>query len=301
MGRLTATLAHEIKNPLAIIRGSAERLRPARRPRRSAWPTSWSRRRTGCRARWRATSSSRAARDARPATTGDARAALDATLDLLEGELRGAARDARAPRQRPASGAGARSTTSRSKQVYLNLILNALEAMPEGGRSSVARPRARDGSRSTIADDGPGIPAEMLRRLGDPFFTTKAQGSRARAVPDAPAACSPRAASSTIRSEHGRARHRPARRDPARRGARGAERARAGGGRRGAERRAHRARAARRRARGRVRERRRRGAASGSRRRAFDAVVTDLRMAPPDGLALLAEVRRALARHDAWC
>jgi signal transduction histidine kinase len=63
------------------------------------------------------------------------------------------------------------------RQVYLNLLLNALEAMPEGGRLEVAVAEARGQVEVTIADSGAGIPAETLRGLGQPFATTKAQGS----------------------------------------------------------------------------------------------------------------------------
>ena len=63
------------------------------------------------------------------------------------------------------------------KQVFLNLMLNALEAIGEGGRLavSVAEPPGRVTVR--FADDGPGIPAETLRQIGSPFMTTKAKGS----------------------------------------------------------------------------------------------------------------------------
>jgi signal transduction histidine kinase len=63
------------------------------------------------------------------------------------------------------------------KQVFLNLMLNALEALGEGGRLvvSVEPEPARIAVR--FADDGPGIPPETLRQLGSPFVTTKATGS----------------------------------------------------------------------------------------------------------------------------
>ena len=67
------------------------------------------------------------------------------------------------------------------RQVLLNLVTNALDAMPEGGRLSLhTRPIfGADGMVSVqvqIADTGLGIPPEDLRRIFDPFFTTKGPG-----------------------------------------------------------------------------------------------------------------------------
>ena len=63
------------------------------------------------------------------------------------------------------------------KQLYLNLILNALEAMPRGGRLAVSMVERTGRVEVGIADDGAGIMAGTLKRLGNPFFTTKATGS----------------------------------------------------------------------------------------------------------------------------
>ncbi|WP_426449851.1 PAS domain S-box protein [Paenibacillus sp. S-38] len=65
------------------------------------------------------------------------------------------------------------------KQVFINLMKNALEAMPRGGRLEVtASSGEEDGDVCvTLEDNGPGIPAELLKRLGEPFFTTKEKGS----------------------------------------------------------------------------------------------------------------------------
>jgi len=62
------------------------------------------------------------------------------------------------------------------QQVFLNLFLNARDAMPRGGWLSVAT-RIEDGRAiAEIADTGSGIPSDQLARIYDPFFTTKSIG-----------------------------------------------------------------------------------------------------------------------------
>lgn len=192
MGRLTATLAHEIKNPLAVIRGSAQRLGrlEPEAARMAGFVVEEADRLSRTVARYLDFArGAGAGGEGVPAPgagaagdeTGDAVAALDATLDLLEGELRArrvVLRRGAAP-DRPAGGAAApvRLDNESLKQLYLNLILNALDAMPRGGTLTVETAERSGRVEVAIADDGEGIPAATLRRLGSPFFTTKATGS----------------------------------------------------------------------------------------------------------------------------
>ncbi len=62
------------------------------------------------------------------------------------------------------------------QQVFLNLFLNARDAMPRGGWLSVTTRLDGDGVVAEVADTGSGIPSEQLARIYDPFFTTKAIG-----------------------------------------------------------------------------------------------------------------------------
>lgn len=63
------------------------------------------------------------------------------------------------------------------KQLLLNLLMNAAQAMPDGGRIVVsAKPEGRS-LALIVADDGPGIPEEMRTRIFDPFFTTRESGT----------------------------------------------------------------------------------------------------------------------------
>ena len=174
MGRLTATLAHEIKNPLAIIRGSAERLKKLEpeAQRMADFVIEESDRLTKTVARYL-----QFARGRDDTTeSGDAVAALDATLDLLEGEFKARhvrlERTADGPRPAPVA-----LDNESLKQVYLNLILNAVEAMPEGGELRIGEVERHGRIEVSISDQGGGIPPETLARLGSPFYTTKAQGS----------------------------------------------------------------------------------------------------------------------------
>jgi signal transduction histidine kinase len=62
------------------------------------------------------------------------------------------------------------------QQVFLNLFLNARDAMPSGGWLSVVTRVEGDQAVAEIADTGSGIPSEQIARIYDPFFTTKAIG-----------------------------------------------------------------------------------------------------------------------------
>jgi PAS domain S-box-containing protein len=70
------------------------------------------------------------------------------------------------------------------KQVLLNILLNAIQAMTDGGRleieTVVSPPRLEDGVRSVevrISDTGVGITGENLKKIFDPFFSTRERGS----------------------------------------------------------------------------------------------------------------------------
>jgi signal transduction histidine kinase len=62
-------------------------------------------------------------------------------------------------------------------EVLSNLIVNAIEAQPNGGRVRVALVRQADKLEINVQDDGPGISADLRARIFQPFFTTKATGT----------------------------------------------------------------------------------------------------------------------------
>jgi len=67
------------------------------------------------------------------------------------------------------------------QQVFLNLILNAVQAMQDGGvltvSTSMLEVEEQPWIRVVVADTGPGIPQQILDKIFTPFFTTKAQGT----------------------------------------------------------------------------------------------------------------------------
>ncbi len=66
----------------------------------------------------------------------------------------------------------------RLQQLFLNLFMNAVDAMPDGGELRVALGSTTDGKiKITVADDGQGIPAQDLPRIFEPFFTSKEAGT----------------------------------------------------------------------------------------------------------------------------
>jgi len=79
-------------------------------------------------------------------------------------------------RELSAAAVPVRGIEQQLQQVFLNLFLNARDAMPRGGWLTVTT-RVSDGrALAEIADTGSGIPSEHLARIYDPFFTTKAIG-----------------------------------------------------------------------------------------------------------------------------
>jgi two-component system sensor histidine kinase HydH len=63
------------------------------------------------------------------------------------------------------------------KQVLLNLVINAVQATPNGGQISLRANREGDWIRAEVEDEGVGIPSEDLERIFDPFFTTRSNGT----------------------------------------------------------------------------------------------------------------------------
>lgn len=112
-------------------------------------------------------------REGAQAGVADVHAALDLACRIASRQIEARARLVRdyghVP---PVSG-----SSGRLGQVFLNLLTNAVQAIPEGERDMhriTLRTRSRDGAvEVTVRDDGRGIPASVLPHIFDPFFTTK--------------------------------------------------------------------------------------------------------------------------------
>ena len=99
--------------------------------------------------------------------------AIRETLNLVEPQLR----HAKIEVETEFDPAAARVTGSAGKlqQVFLNLFLNARDAMPQGGRLCVRTEALGDGpsARITVSDTGVGMSVQQAKQIFDPFFTTK--------------------------------------------------------------------------------------------------------------------------------
>ena len=63
------------------------------------------------------------------------------------------------------------------KQVFINLIKNGIEAMPNGGTIFIDTKEEEEEVVIRLRDEGTGIPEDIIARLGEPFFTTKSTGT----------------------------------------------------------------------------------------------------------------------------
>ncbi len=70
-----------------------------------------------------------------------------------------------------------RGDASGLEQLFLNLLLNAAEALPPGGRAAIGARQERGTVLVRVEDDGPGIPEEIRERIFEPLFSTKDTGT----------------------------------------------------------------------------------------------------------------------------
>jgi two-component system cell cycle sensor histidine kinase/response regulator CckA len=185
LGVLSAGVAHEINNPLAYVLLNLEYLK-RELPKAASDPARIEalmvRVQDACHGADRVAS---IVRDLRTFARGEETArqpvslesVIEAAVNIAYPEIRTRARLERRYQTVPAVDGNA----GRLEQVFLNLLLNAAQAFPEGTEEAdnLIRVSLRaDGEHvvAEIADNGPGIPAELLGRIFDPFFTTKPVG-----------------------------------------------------------------------------------------------------------------------------
>ena len=105
----------------------------------------------------------------------DLHALINDVLSLLEHQLRNGSIQVR--KELNAHSPLVQGIEYKLQQVFLNLFLNARDAMPRGGWLTIATSTRDDGTASVeVSDTGSGIPPDYLSRIYDPFFTTKEIG-----------------------------------------------------------------------------------------------------------------------------
>ncbi|MBI4609260.1 MAG: hypothetical protein HY726_09635 [Candidatus Rokubacteria bacterium] len=178
LGNMAAAVAHEIRNPLNVISVGLQRLRAEFRPATEA----------GEYGRFVALMEDEVARLnrtveeflslARPLPLKPERLRISELLTelgtLVEGEARTAG--VRLVLSVPPDLPPIAADRDYLKRVVLNLLLNGLQAMPEGGTLSLEARATGDTLTLTVTDTGAGIPPESLPRIFDPYFTTKTKG-----------------------------------------------------------------------------------------------------------------------------
>ncbi len=100
---------------------------------------------------------------------------LEDLVGILERDLR--LRSIRVERRYRLADARVRSDRGKLRQVFQNLVLNAVEAIGENGTLTLTTEGDDRTVRVTIADTGPGVPPDLREKIFDPLFTTKEKGT----------------------------------------------------------------------------------------------------------------------------
>lgn len=107
-------------------------------------------------------------------SSGNLNQVVKAVLELLQPQITAKKIDVRLSLSEQVSAGMIDESSMRG--ALMNLILNAIEAMPNGGRLSVTSKRTEDAFRLEIIDTGRGISEEEAKNIFEPFYTTKEQG-----------------------------------------------------------------------------------------------------------------------------
>ena len=181
LGELSAYVAHEIRNPLTGIRTTVQFVGSKLKPRDPRREDLLDVIKELDRIEQIITGLLMFARPpaARPQPC-DLHQVLDKTLDLLELQLGDA--QVKLSRTYNEDLPLIYADPDLTQQVFLNLCLNAVQAMPEGGELKVATAVRRYRTRRSMvdvsfADSGVGIPRELMDKIFDPFFTTRSTGT----------------------------------------------------------------------------------------------------------------------------
>jgi signal transduction histidine kinase len=177
VGQIAAGLAHEIRNPLAGLQGSVEALAD-QVPRGNEVGREFVKRSLSEIQRINDLVSDFVA-FGRPSPVERSPVRLDELVRgvaaLLSSQAR--KRGVRIEVEGDERGGEVMLDGNKVKQALLNLILNGIEAMPDGGTLTVSILRAGDEVALGVRDEGPGIGTEDPEELFSPFFTTKEQGA----------------------------------------------------------------------------------------------------------------------------
>lgn len=178
VGRLASGVAHEVGNPLGAIAGYADLARGRIRAGEAAQAED-----LVARIAVEAGRIDAIVRDllelARPSAPAVAPIALSGPVDaaLRLARVQARLREVRTELDLPPELPPVLADEARLAQVFLNLFLNAGDAMGGRGTLRVAAREVREGVEIDVSDDGPGIEPEDLSRVFDPFFTTKPPGA----------------------------------------------------------------------------------------------------------------------------
>jgi signal transduction histidine kinase len=169
VGRLAASIAHDLRNPLAAIMGGSEMIADFDLPPDQMKQTAGHIHKAAERMEQLLAEVGKVARQE------PGRRELCPVSELVRAAVESQQEKSRqknvAIRQSLEEELTVRCEKSRVERVIINLIANALEVLPDGGEISIAASRSGDALRIDVSDDGPGVPAEIRARLFQPFVT----------------------------------------------------------------------------------------------------------------------------------